>query len=59
LGDHWVKMPRLPDRNQRNYKAHAAIFDAILSRDPDEAEKRLVSHLNDAWAQVVDTFDDL
>jgi len=59
LGDHWVKMPRLPDRNQRNYNSHSAIFSAILSRDPDEAEKLLTSHLNDAWAQVVDTFDNL
>lgn len=59
LGDHWIQMARLPDRNQRNYAAHAAILNAILSRDPDEAEQLLVTHLNDAWAQVVDTFTDL
>jgi DNA-binding FadR family transcriptional regulator len=59
LGGPWVKMPRLPDRNKRNYDAHATIFEAILSRDPDEAEMRLTAHLSDAWAQVVDTFDDL
>lgn len=59
LGDHWIRMPRLPDRNQRNFEAHLAIFEAILNRDPDDAERQLVSHLQDAWAQVVDTFDDL
>jgi len=59
LGGHWIRMPRLPERNQRNFEAHTAIFEAILSRDPDEAERCLVSHLTDAWAQVVDTFDDL
>ncbi|MCW1950113.1 MAG: FCD domain-containing protein [Octadecabacter sp.] len=57
LGGQWGMMPRKPDRNRRNHDAHQAIFKAILSRDPDEAEAELVSHLQDAWAQVADTFD--
>lgn len=55
----WRQMPRLPDRNRRNYEAHAAIVEAILDRDPDRAEKALRDHLEAAWAQVRDTFDDL
>ncbi|TNF18345.1 MAG: FCD domain-containing protein [Rhodobacteraceae bacterium] len=55
----WRRMPRLPARNRQNYEAHAAIVDAILDRDPDRAEQALRDHLNAAWAQVRDTFDDL
>jgi DNA-binding GntR family transcriptional regulator len=50
-------MPRLVDRNQRNFEAHSAIFQAILMRDPDAAEAALRSHLDAAWDQVRDTFD--
>lgn len=59
LGEHWVQMPRLPERNALNFASHQAIFEAILSRDPDAAEAALRSHLSDAWGQVVDTFKDL
>jgi len=59
LGDQWRRMPRLPERNQLNYESHKAIFEAILDRDPDRAEQALNKHLDDAWAQVVHTFDDL
>ncbi|NNE81706.1 MAG: FCD domain-containing protein [Silicimonas sp.] len=57
LSKHWMKMPRFPDRNRLNYEAHAAIFDAILLRDPDLAEKALRDHLDDAWQQVRETFN--
>ncbi|WP_116654630.1 FCD domain-containing protein [Pelagibacterium sediminicola] len=53
----WRKMPRLPERNLKNYQAHAAILEAILDRDPDRAEQVLRSHLEAAWAQVRDMFD--
>ena len=56
LEPQWSKMPRLPERNRTNFNAHKAIFDAILMRDPDEAEKALRSHLADAWQQVRETF---
>ncbi len=59
LSRHWRKMPRLPERNRRNYEAHRAIFEAILLRDPDQAEAALRSHLAEAWEQVCQTFDDL
>lgn len=59
LEPHWSQMPRLPDRNRANFKAHQAIFEAILMRDPDAAEAALRSHLNTAWAQVCETFGDL
>lgn len=56
LADHWKRMPRLPERNKRNYAAHEAILKAILDRNPDEAEAVLRRHLDDAWAQVRQTF---
>lgn len=59
LAPQWSRMPRLPARNRTNFTAHAAIFDAILMRDPDEAEARLRDHLTGAWAQVRETFGDV
>lgn len=56
LSVHWRKMPRLPERNRANFVAHAKIFDAILLRDPDAAEKALRAHLAAAWEQVRQTF---
>ena len=56
LASHWKQMPRLPDRNRRNFEAHSAILDGILSRDPDVAEDALRRHLDDAWQQVHATF---
>ncbi len=57
LAPHWQRMEQLPDRNAKNYAAHSAIFDAILVRDPDLAERHLRDHLNQAWDQVRHTFD--
>ena len=45
LSPYWEK-PRPPEENQTNYRAHKAIFEAILMRDPDAAEERLRSHLS-------------
>lgn len=59
LAPHWSKMPRAPQRNQQNHRAHTAIFDAILMRDPDLAEGALRSHLMDAWKQVRATFGEI
>ncbi len=59
LKPQWSQMPRLPERNRKNYLAHKAIFDAILMRDPDAAEAALRSHLEDAWTQVRETFGDI
>ena len=59
LAGHWRQMPRLPERNLRNFEWHTAIFEAITSRDPDEAESMLRRHLDDAWKQVEITFGDL
>lgn len=59
LAGHWKQMPRMPDRNSLNYAAHEAIFNAILSRDPDEAEAALRKHLAIAWEHVKKTFHDL
>jgi len=58
LGPHWSQMPRLPARNRENAEAHRAIFEAILMRDPDEAEAALRTHLADAWDQVRKTFSE-
>lgn len=57
LTDHWMQMPRLPERNRRNVEAHRAIVNGILARDPDAAEAALRGHLEDAWQQVRATFE--
>ena len=59
LSAHWKKMPRLPDRNRANYEAHKSIFDAILRRNPDQAEAEMRKHLDMAWDQVCATFENL
>lgn len=59
LAPQWSRMPRLPARNRENYLAHKAIYDAILMRDPDAAERNLRSHLADAWSQVRETFGEI
>ena len=59
LSPQWAQMPRLPDRNRRNYEDHKAIFEAILMRDPDAAESALRAHLGHAWQQVHETFGHL
>ena len=56
LAPQWSKMPRLPDRNRQNHKAHSAIYEAILMRDPDGAEAALRTHLDNAWTQVCKSF---
>ena len=56
LAPQWSKMPRLPERNRKNFRSHQAIYDAILMRDPDRAEAALRKHLDDAWVQVEVTF---
>ncbi|WP_421726144.1 FCD domain-containing protein [Bauldia sp.] len=57
LAPHWERMRRSPEDNQHNYRAHEAIYTAILERDPDAAEDALVAHLADAWDLVSGTFD--
>ena len=59
LSPQWQKMPRMPERNRTNYEAHARICEAILLRDPDLAEAALRAHLDQAWEQVSETFQDL
>ncbi|MDC0738842.1 FCD domain-containing protein [Cognatishimia sp. SS12] len=59
LAPQWSQMPRLPQRNQTNYEAHAEIYEAILMRDPDAAETALRKHLSSAWQQVRTTFGDI
>jgi DNA-binding FadR family transcriptional regulator len=58
LKNHWLQMPRLPARNLENVKAHSAITEAILARDPDAAELALREHLQAAWEQVRATFEE-
>lgn len=59
LAQHWVKMPRNPERNRQNFGAHSAIFEAILMRDPDAAEHELRQHLNNAWDQVREVLEEV
>lgn len=59
LAPQWSQMPRRQGRNQSNYEAHRAIYDAILMRDPDAAEAALRKHLSSAWSQVCETFGEM
>lgn len=58
LAPYWSQMPRLPERNRANFEAHKRIFDGILLRDPDAAERALRAHLAAAWGQVRENMDD-
>ncbi len=52
LSPQWEKLGHSPERNQRNYDSHAAIVEAIVRRDPDQAEALLLAHLTKAWERV-------
>ncbi len=56
LSGHWTRMPQDPERDRANFRAHGRIFEAILLRDPDAAERALRDHLDDAWNQVRHSF---
>lgn len=58
LAPHWERMLRSPDRNRINYLSHRDIFEAIVERDPDTAERALQNHLGAAWEYVRGTFVD-
>lgn len=57
LSPNWARMERSTEHNEVNYRAHKAIFDAILERDPARAEEALIAHLKGAWEYVKDTFE--
>ncbi|MEM8804046.1 MAG: FCD domain-containing protein, partial [Pseudomonadota bacterium] len=46
LSPQWTKMPRNPERNANNYRAHRKVYDAVLARDADAAEDALRAHLD-------------
>ncbi|WP_046869079.1 FCD domain-containing protein [Microvirga massiliensis] len=56
LVQHWRSMKRGADIDQMNHAGHRAIFDAIIARDPDNAEEALRRHLVAAWEFVRSTF---
>jgi GntR family transcriptional regulator, sialic acid-inducible nan operon repressor len=53
---HWARMRRGEEVDRLNHAGHAAIFEAIVERDPDEAEAALRRHLAIAWELVRGTF---
>lgn len=56
LMGHWAAMERAADVDRLNHAGHAAIFEAILNRDPDSAEAAVQRHLEVAWEFVRSTF---
>jgi DNA-binding FadR family transcriptional regulator len=52
LADYWRRLERSPDIDQLNHAGHRAIFEAIVARDPDEAEAALRRHLQVAWELI-------
>lgn len=57
LAPHWSRMPRSPERNRMNHRAHTEIVERIVERDADGAELALERHLDAAWEYVRVTFD--
>ena len=57
LSPQWSAMARNREHNMRNHLAHKAIFEAVERRDPDAAEAALLNHLEHAWLQVCETFE--
>lgn len=57
LAPQWRRMPRSPERNAMNYRAHAEIVERIVERDADGAELALERHLDAAWEYVRVTFE--
>ncbi len=53
---HWAEMQGSEDIDRLNYAGHAAIYEAILARDPDLAEETMKGHLETAWSLVRTTF---
>jgi DNA-binding FadR family transcriptional regulator len=53
---HWSDMPRAVDIDRLNFAGHAAVFEAIVGRDPDAAEQAMRRHLEVAWELVRSTF---
>jgi GntR family transcriptional regulator, sialic acid-inducible nan operon repressor len=58
LAPHWERMLRSPERNRINYLSHRSIFEAIVDRDPEAAERALQNHLGAAWEYVRGTFEE-
>jgi DNA-binding FadR family transcriptional regulator len=56
LFEHWARMPHSIAIDRMNYKAHEAIFESIVRRDADAAERVLRTHLATAWEFVRTTF---
>jgi len=56
LMGHWAAMEQAADVDRLNHAGHAAIFEAILDRDPDAAETAVRRHLEVAWEFVRSTF---
>ncbi len=52
LTGNWRRQERGADINRVMYAGHEAIFEAIVDRDPDGAERALERHLQIAWDYV-------
>jgi DNA-binding FadR family transcriptional regulator len=56
LTQHWRSMKRGAGIDQMNYAGHEAVFEAVIARDPDNAEEAMRRHLVAAWEFVRSTF---
>ena len=46
-----------PGQDLKAYQAHRSIYDAVVARDPDEAERAMLDHLNQVkrrYAEIVE-----
>jgi GntR family transcriptional regulator, transcriptional repressor for pyruvate dehydrogenase complex len=50
---------RLPEAKELEYRAHAELYEPILRRDPDEARRRMLLHLEESKGLIVRGFAEI
>ena len=54
-----VIMEQLPEAREREYRMHAELYEPILTRDPEEARRRMRVHLDEAKELILEGFSRL
>jgi len=55
LPEGWISSLNVPGRIEKTVDEHCSIVDAIRNHDAGQAEQRMTRHLNNAWADIVDS----
>lgn len=54
-----IIVERVPEAKEREYRIHAALYEPILRRDPEEARRRMHQHLEEAKNLILQGFSEL